>query len=226
MVPHLWVSVYYRFGALTRLLSFSDLEDQSVCLDPVARKSKPKEAAEPCIGPRRNETFLHVYNCEFIRPPRPDRFERAMKQIYRPSYVFNHFVHYSTVTADIARLYKDFGPDEEYVQNTQRLSWKKKAPEIFLDDMTEGTLIHTRSVLPHETQYRSNECRSGSKYSCTVGHLCPDETEFSDEAHKKNGFTDGAGKYCNCWKNAKIEDIYVPLLARMVNDHMEMISEA
>jgi Glycosyltransferase family 92 len=65
---------------------------------------------EPCIVPRRNETFLKVYNCNYIRPPIPDRFARAMKQIYRPSFVYSHFVHYSTVTAPMARYYKDWDP--------------------------------------------------------------------------------------------------------------------
>jgi Glycosyltransferase family 92 len=63
---------------------------------------------EPCVVPRRNETFLRVYNCNYIRPPIPDRFARAMKQIYRPSFVYSHFVHYSTVTAPMARYYKDW----------------------------------------------------------------------------------------------------------------------
>ena len=208
---------------LTYICCLSDMGDQSECVDLVPRKQTPEGPSERCIGPRQNETFLHVYNCEFIRPPRPHRFERAMKQIYRPSYVLSHFVHYSTVTADIARIFKEYGPQEEYVRNTQRSSRQNKAPEIFLDEVTEGTLIHTRSVLPHETQFISQECRSNSKSSCTVGHLCPDDTPFVDDLHKSNGFKDAEGKYCNCWRNAKIEDVYVPRLESLIKEHMATI---
>lgn len=62
------------------------LHDQTTCeSDPTVRLPM-----DPCIGPRNNETFLKVYNCDYIRSPRPSRFQRAMKQIYRTSFVLNH----------------------------------------------------------------------------------------------------------------------------------------
>ncbi|KAL7549697.1 hypothetical protein ACHAWF_012964 [Thalassiosira exigua] len=51
-----------------------------------------------CLAKSDNRTYLETYNCEYIRSPKPDRFERAMKQFYRPDFVLSHFVHYSTVT--------------------------------------------------------------------------------------------------------------------------------
>ena len=52
---------------------------------------------------------------DFGPPPKPDRAERAKKQIYRPSYVLNHYVHYSTATQGTAMYRseaekKDNGP--------------------------------------------------------------------------------------------------------------------
>jgi hypothetical protein len=81
---------------------------RSSSADAKGRSSLPED---PCVVPRQNETFLKVYNCNYIRPPTPDRFARAMKQIYRPAFVHAHFVHYATVTVPIARYYMDWLPD-------------------------------------------------------------------------------------------------------------------
>ena len=70
-----------------------------------------------------------------------------MKQIYRPEYVLSHFVHYSTVTSDIARYHKDYptqNADDELPDWTAVGADK----EVFLDELEQGSLIHARSVLP------------------------------------------------------------------------------
>lgn len=82
----------------------------------------------------------------------------------------------------------------------------------FLDELTEGVLVHAKSVLPHETMSRNATCRVGSKLSCQVGYACPDSTDFVDELHHKNVFTDESGNYCNCWVNHHLEDILIPKL--------------
>jgi len=42
---------------------------------------------------------METYNCEPTRHPKPQTWAwRAKKQIYKPSFVWNHFVHYSVVT--------------------------------------------------------------------------------------------------------------------------------
>ena len=78
-----------------------------------------------CLTKDPQQTFLKSYNCEYIKSPKPDRFQRAMvctfrffdftkgcttahhyvkqKQLYRPDFVLNHFIHYSTVTSDLAK---------------------------------------------------------------------------------------------------------------------------
>jgi hypothetical protein len=199
------------------------MKDQSLCVDPVPSSRKPPGKPQECLEPAKNQTFLQVYNCEYIKPPRPERFERAMKQIYRPDYVQSHFVHYSTVTKDVSRLHEDFRPDEKYVRKVHMSSWKKESPETFLDEMNEGILVHTRSVLPHESQYRNQGCQLGSKYGCSVGFVCPDSTPFVDEKHKQNAFYDADGNYCNCWANSKVENTYVPKLESMLREHMSAL---
>jgi hypothetical protein len=148
-----------------------------------------------CLIPRKNETFLRVYNCDFIRPPRPVRFARAMKQIYKPNFVLSHFVHYSTITASMSRYYKDFKARDLYKRQLNEGDWG----DIFLDELTEGTLIHAKSVLPHETMARQDSCQIASKQPCVIGRVCPNTTPFVDAIHQKNIFRDADGNFCNCW---------------------------
>lgn len=72
-----------------------------------------------------------------------------MKQIYRPHFVLSHFVHYSTVTSDIARYQKDQAKGNG---NDELTDWTVVGTdkEVFLDELEEGSLIHARSVLPQE----------------------------------------------------------------------------
>lgn len=69
---------------------------------------KNSASEEPrCLVPRSNETFLSIYNCDSVKPPRPRGYFTNMKQIYRPDFVVSHFVHYSVITRKIAEYYKD-----------------------------------------------------------------------------------------------------------------------
>jgi hypothetical protein len=45
-----------------------------------------------------NYTMLQAYNCDRQKPGEKVKQMPAEKQIYRPSYVLHHFIHYSTVT--------------------------------------------------------------------------------------------------------------------------------
>lgn len=200
------------------------MEDQSSCVDPNDVKGENKDKTEPCLdGPANKTSYLQVYNCDYIRPPKPERFQRAMKQIYRPSYVLSHFVHYSTVTADVAETYSDFQKKNDRANSTNEqdefiLRVKdprfKKSQEIFVNELKQGALIHARSILPHETRRRSAECFSRSKYKCMLGYLCDDSVEFSDEKHKENSFANPDGSYCNCWRNPVVDDVLGPLLLK------------
>mmetsp|Transcript_22047 Transcript_22047/g.25118 ORF Transcript_22047/g.25118 Transcript_22047/m.25118 type:complete len:201 (-) Transcript_22047:147-749(-) len=197
------------------------MQNQTLCVDPALKNFKPPGQPQDCLVPIKNHSFLRVYNCEYIKPPRPERFERAMKQIYRPDFVQSHFVHYSTVTKDISKYRKDFSQNKPYVRKVHRKDWQEGSPEKFLDEINEGLLVHTRSVLPHESQYREQGCQTGSKYGCSLGYVCPDTTPFEDEKHKDNVFVDADGNYCNCWINHRVEDVYVPKLEFLLKEHME-----
>jgi hypothetical protein len=145
-----------------------------------------------------------------------------MKQMYRPDHVLSHFVHYSTITADVAQPYADFMKTQkstnpqDFMASVRDRRWMQQSPEIFLNELTQGALVHARSVLPHETQRRTAECYEGSKYNCNLGYVCDDSVRFVDELHKTNGFHNPDGNFCNCWRNQVVDNVLVPQLkARM-----------
>jgi hypothetical protein len=141
-----------------------------------------------------------------------------MKQIYRPSYVLSHFVHYSSVTVDMAKYYTDY-PDstkETYPKSINHES----IHEHVLDELTEGVLIHTKTVLPHETASRRTSCYNASKNVCVVGYACHNTTPFDDSVHTKNIFHDNNGIYCNCWVDEDIERYWIPLLEKAIAEYV------
>lgn len=154
------------------------------------------------------------YNsCDYIRHPRPSRFERARKQIFRPAKVLSHFVHYSIVTTSIAKYYSDYDNPSKYRRSLSSSDYHDK----FLDELTEGALLHAKSLLPHETMTRSSTCYNASKHVCVVGHACSATTAFDDSKHKDNIFHDENGKYCNCWIDNHVENYWVPLLEKALS---------
>ena len=54
------------------------------------------------VDKNNSKTFMETYNCEPTTHPKPQSWAwRAKKQIYKPEFVLNHFVHYSVVTRRI-----------------------------------------------------------------------------------------------------------------------------
>lgn len=163
-----------------------------------------KSGKSPCVTRAKNETFLRTYNCEYIKSPKPSRFQRAMKQIYRPSYVLSHFVHYSTVNTDLAKTKAE--TKGAYSRKPSRIDNNER----FVDEINEGVLVHAKTKTPDETVDRKSRCQLG-KEGCAVGIPCHDEVQFKDETHKR-GFLDNDGNYCNCWINKKLENVLLPQL--------------
>lgn len=176
------------------------------CPTPEEVKGKELRKAS-CLVRDEKYTFLQTYNCEYIKSPKPDRFQRAMKQIYRPDYVLSHFVHYSTVTKDLART-KDQSIDVEYNKYAQT---SDSRTERFVDEINEGVLAHTKSIVPEEAVPREARCKPKLHPGCNVGIPCPDDLPFDDKTHQ-DGFLDHDGNYCNCWVNRRVENVWLPKL--------------
>ncbi len=160
-----------------------------------------------CLVRSQKYTFLQTYNCEYIKSPKPDRFQRAMKQLYMPEYVLSHFVHYSTVTVDLART-KDQTEPGKY-KTYARTSDPRT--ERFIHEINEGVLVHAKSIMPEEAVPRNARCKFKVHPGCLVGIPCSDDLPFDDKTHQ-DGFIDKDGRFCNCWKNQKLEKLWIPLL--------------
>ena len=164
--------------------------------------------------------FISFHSSDYIRPPKPSRFQRAMKQIYRPSFVLSHFVHYSNVTKAMDESYNDLIDDlREPKMNRHHRRNRKKEPlhEMFMNELSQGALVHARSVLPHDTRRHSAECSIGSKVGCMMGYLCGDDVKYVDKLHQDNVFRNSDGRYCNCWRNKVIDEVLVPKLESLLS---------
>ena len=201
-----------------------------------------------CLVPRSKETFLAVYNCDSVKPPRPRGYFTNMKQIYQPDFVLSHFIHYSLITRPIAQYYND-RPDpskfqqkpqqeEKYVRNSRHgvcvhvpfltfICFSVRLRGLtFLHELKEGILLHARSVLTHETKHWQIACSRQSKQDCKIGFVCPHTTAYKDSLLGKNMFVGQKGQYCNCWKNSHIESWIVKLentLAELDHDHHQHV---
>ncbi|KAK1737664.1 glycosyltransferase (family 2) [Skeletonema marinoi] len=175
-------------------------EGAKECTHEMAKNNKQ------CLTKNESMTYLETYNCEYIKSPKPDRFARAMKQLYRPDFVLSHFVHYSTVTADMAR-------EKQHTQG-QFIRDRTTNPQVerFVDEVNEGVLIHAKTTVPAETFARDKMCKLNGPSNCLVGIPCPDDVPFNDALHTKNVFKDENGKFCNCWMNRKVENYWLPKL--------------
>ncbi|KAL7445960.1 hypothetical protein ACHAXH_009608 [Discostella pseudostelligera] len=189
-----------RARPLLELLTPTYDEGAKECTRDMAREHNQ------CLTKRDDKTYLETYNCEYIKTPKPERFARAMKQLYRPDYVISHFVHYSTVTTDLAT-------EKQHTKGKfhQQITANNKI-ERFVDESNEGILIHAKTTVPAETFSREELCALNSPNPCLVGIPCPDDLPFNDELHQKNVFHDEKGEYCNCWMNRKVERYWVPKL--------------
>ena len=87
----------------------------------------------------------------------------------------------------------------------------------FLNEITEGTMLHARSTLPHETTGWKTACTKESKDKCRVGFACSDSTTYTDKLVDTNMFVDDQGGYCNCWRNHHIEG-WVPKLEEALQE--------
>jgi hypothetical protein len=113
-----------------------------------------------CLKKRKNATYLESY-CEPNHFPRPYPLSKQkMKQLYRPSFVLNHFVHYATVT--------------NYVHTKPRharvVEWPVERRAI---EFTEAYMVHTKTIGPAATSGWKATRKCQSPHKCPVGFPFP-----------------------------------------------------
>mmetsp|Transcript_9039 Transcript_9039/g.18100 ORF Transcript_9039/g.18100 Transcript_9039/m.18100 type:complete len:885 (-) Transcript_9039:2268-4922(-) len=117
-----------------------------------------------CLMKNSTKTYMETYNCEPTTHPKPQSWAwRAKKQIYRPAFVLNHFVHYSVATRQIIDR-----PDLDSLRFNERQPFERRVNET-----SEGYLLHSKSTLPEMTANWHSKCplkaTSGSIKDCKVG---------------------------------------------------------
>ena len=89
-----------------------------------------------------NYTMLQAYNCDRQKPGQKTTVMPAEKQFYRPSYVKQHFIHYSTITAMSEMNREEF---DEYWKGERQFNLKQRVfPDPlsrFGDEVNEGTWL-------------------------------------------------------------------------------------
>lgn len=155
--------------------------------------------------------FLETYNCDINPLPKPDWADRAKKQIYRPSYVLNHYVHYSTVNKGTVMLHSE--------AMKKKLHWNRwysesEPSERRVDDLLEATMAHTKSTLPQETYQYKQKCHKDYEPKnqwdkCRVGFAQPLDWKDGDNDFR----TTDNFKY-NCYMNRRLVEEFIPKLRK------------
>jgi len=169
-----------------------------------------------CVIQRPDALFLETYNCD-LSLPKPDWSQRAKKQIYRPSYVLNHYVHYSTVTNKTVVYYEDAVKEI----GGGSISWyrgfysESSPSERFVDEQEEAVMMHTKSTLPEETNEFKERCHythwpKNEWDKCRVGFSHP--LDFREGSGQPWRSSDGFNY--TCWKNERLETIFLPKLRK------------
>lgn len=159
-----------------------------------------------CLEKQPKKTFLQAYDCERTPLPKPSFGWRAKKQIYRPDFVWNHFVHYSTVT----RRLKD-APHEASPPFIQRYPFERR-----VDELTEGFMLHTKSTYPSATRGWERSCRETSeegRKKCPIGFAYFQDEQGSVQNEKpltRDGFVR------NCYKHSRIQNNLVSKLEELL----------
>jgi hypothetical protein len=154
-----------------------------------------------CLAKRSNVTFLQAYDCESSPLPKSADKWRAKKQLFRPWYVLNHFVHYSTVTTRTLEFPKEVSP-----------AFVQRGPfERRVDEINEAFMLHTKTTSPAATVRWKEKCTpQGLKDNkCPVGFAAP-LLDF-DSSTKKNGKREETHGLFNCYRHGRVEELVLKL---------------
>lgn len=190
----------------------------------------PPQDCNDCLDTNlpENKTFLGVYNCNYEKPPRKNLMP-AEKAIYRPDFVRLFFVHYATMT-----VYTQTGKLEAMAKGeswAQRVRINKRSR--FVNEETEGTMLHTKAVVPKETR-KFNQSLFQNPDKAAIGvEWPPGMDKFSNATDAKyvktiviNGESheaimvevNGKNYFPNCFTVPNVDEHWVPLLEKAVQN--------
>ena len=167
-----------------------------------------------------HRTILQTYNCDRQSGPKKDVMP-AEKQLYRPDYVRQHFIHYSSVTVTSEMNRTEF--------EKAGFNWIRTRPfpdplSRFSDEVNEATMLHAKAIARQDTAGWMNICsveRYGKGATCRIGVPYPEDyDEQRDGLGNKNGWA------YNCYVNKKTENHWVPLLEKAIKEEHGNIFDA
>ena len=191
------------------------LDDPSLCLD-----------KRPCFDltvPAKH-TFLQTYNCDRFPPGKKRDKMPAEKQIYRPAYVYQHFIHYSAVTA------------LSVLNSTEYQAQGKKYPhrafpdprQRFGREESEALMIHSKAVARQDTAGWEDWCQlealqrpKNQRGLCRLGVPWPEPWPEDPENAEQRATPEGWAY--NCYVNPKVEKEFVPRLQKAIEARAPML---
>ena len=166
---------------------------------------------EPCFDLKIPYKYpmLQAYNCDRQKPGEKKSSMPAEKQLYRADYVLQHFVHYSVATVLSEKNMT------EYLKDGFR--WTGRAfpdpRQRFGNEITEGLMIHTKSVARQDTAGYERMCHINNTFLsprrqglCRLGLPFPSDYNPAISNATKEGYT------YNCYVNEQVENYLVPQL--------------
>jgi hypothetical protein len=170
-----------------------------------------------CRRKRPNATYLEAF-CEPLPFPRQyPETKTKMKQIYRPSFVLNHFVHYAAVT-DLVNTRPKFPRVVGY-------PIERRAKEF-----TEGYMLHTKTRLPRTTKGwnttdtcrdKPDKCSIGLPYPYYQGSTARNSTYANLPVDGQGRQLNEYGVPFNCYELQKVQEE----LAIRLNEHLNPVKE-
>ena len=162
-----------------------------------------------------NATFLQAFNCDQSPTPRPSWAERARKQLYRPDYVLDHFVHYSTVTKGLVVTHR-----EAQIAGIRwnRFFSESEPTERFVDEVNEAMMIHTKSVDLGMTSNIDTRCHHSfgkRRMGCFCGFPWPDNQQSESDTYNVT-----TGFIYNCFVNRRVDEYWIPRLEEAMRKRM------
>jgi len=154
-----------------------------------------------------NTTFIQAFNCDPSPTPRPSWAQRARKQLYRPDYVLNHFVHYSTVTRGLVMTHREA---QIAGKRWDRFFFESAPTERFVDEVHEAMMIHTKSVDLGMTSNLETRCHHDfgkTRIGCHSGFPWP-----GNQQSERDTYNATTGFIYNCFVNLRVDEYWIPRL--------------
>lgn len=199
----------------TRIVSFGSWRawPRRAFIDEIVEINDPEICwhNEPCFHLQipLKHTMLQAYNCDRQPPGQKKEVMPAEKQLYRPDYVLQHFIHYSAVTTLSEKN------ESEYVK--EGMVWKPRGfpdpRQRFGDELSEALMIHTKAVAIQDTSGWQRMCHVDNlklprrkQGLCRLGLPWPKDPAMAAQNGTKEGWA------FNCYVNEKVEAQLIPKL--------------